>query len=208
MIDALIPPVIERFPWAGHLGTQMVPQVVAAIEEGDERHRVHEHAVADGDLVPGDSRRAAGLGRDDRAASRLARPEAPRMGREWAAHRHAPMRRRDVVTRPRRGLLARRSRAAGRKPERRRATASARGPKRTPTRRDESRHVRADERAGAHRGRRGTRRRRAGAARGATAGGASARRARAARRHRRAGRRFRRGSVARRGASDAGVRRA
>lgn len=34
VIDSLIPPVIERFPWAGHLGTQMVPQVVAAIEEG------------------------------------------------------------------------------------------------------------------------------------------------------------------------------
>ena len=35
VIDALIPPVIERFPWAGHLGTQMLPQVLAAIEEGD-----------------------------------------------------------------------------------------------------------------------------------------------------------------------------
>jgi ATP-dependent Lhr-like helicase len=35
VVDALIPPVIERFPWAGHLGTQMLPQVVAAIEEGD-----------------------------------------------------------------------------------------------------------------------------------------------------------------------------
>ena len=34
IIDALIPPVIERFPWAGHLGTQMLPQVVDAIEEG------------------------------------------------------------------------------------------------------------------------------------------------------------------------------
>ena len=34
VIDALIPPVIERFPWAGHLGTQMLPQVVDAIEEG------------------------------------------------------------------------------------------------------------------------------------------------------------------------------
>ncbi|MEO8561701.1 MAG: ligase-associated DNA damage response DEXH box helicase [bacterium] len=34
VVDALIPPVIERFPWAGHLGTQLVPQVVAAIEEG------------------------------------------------------------------------------------------------------------------------------------------------------------------------------
>jgi ATP-dependent Lhr-like helicase len=35
VIDALIPPVIERFPWAGHLGTQMLPYVVAAIEEGE-----------------------------------------------------------------------------------------------------------------------------------------------------------------------------
>jgi ATP-dependent Lhr-like helicase len=35
VIDALIPPVIERFPWAGHLGTQMVGPVVRAIEEGD-----------------------------------------------------------------------------------------------------------------------------------------------------------------------------
>jgi ATP-dependent Lhr-like helicase len=34
VIDALIPPVVERFPWAGHLGTQMLPQVVEAIEEG------------------------------------------------------------------------------------------------------------------------------------------------------------------------------
>jgi ATP-dependent Lhr-like helicase len=33
-IDCLIPPSIERFPWAGHLGTQMIPQVIAAIEEG------------------------------------------------------------------------------------------------------------------------------------------------------------------------------
>ena len=35
VVDSLIPPVIERFPWAGHLGTQMVSQVVAAIEEGE-----------------------------------------------------------------------------------------------------------------------------------------------------------------------------
>jgi ATP-dependent helicase Lhr and Lhr-like helicase len=34
VIDALIPPVIERFPWAGHLGTRMLPQVVEAVEEG------------------------------------------------------------------------------------------------------------------------------------------------------------------------------
>jgi len=34
LVDSLIPPVIERFPWAGHLGTQMLPQVVEAVEEG------------------------------------------------------------------------------------------------------------------------------------------------------------------------------
>ncbi|HLM66984.1 MAG TPA: ligase-associated DNA damage response DEXH box helicase, partial [Longimicrobium sp.] len=35
VVDALIPPTIERFPWAGHLGTQMLPQVVDAVEEGE-----------------------------------------------------------------------------------------------------------------------------------------------------------------------------
>ncbi len=35
VVDALIPPIIERFPWAGHLGTQMLPAVANAIEEGD-----------------------------------------------------------------------------------------------------------------------------------------------------------------------------
>jgi ATP-dependent helicase Lhr and Lhr-like helicase len=35
VVDSLIPESIERFPWAGHLGTQMLPQVVAAIEEGE-----------------------------------------------------------------------------------------------------------------------------------------------------------------------------
>lgn len=35
IVDSLIPPVIERFPWAGHLGTQMLPQVLEAIEEGE-----------------------------------------------------------------------------------------------------------------------------------------------------------------------------
>ena len=34
-VDALIPPVIERFPWAGHLGTQMLPQVIDALENAE-----------------------------------------------------------------------------------------------------------------------------------------------------------------------------
>jgi ATP-dependent Lhr-like helicase len=33
VIDSLIPPVIEKFPWAGHLGLVMLPSVIAAIEE-------------------------------------------------------------------------------------------------------------------------------------------------------------------------------
>ena len=32
-IDSLLPPDVERFPWAGHLGTRMVPSVIGAIEE-------------------------------------------------------------------------------------------------------------------------------------------------------------------------------
>jgi ATP-dependent Lhr-like helicase len=35
VIDALIPPAIERFPWAGHLTTRMLPQVLEAIGEGE-----------------------------------------------------------------------------------------------------------------------------------------------------------------------------
>jgi ATP-dependent Lhr-like helicase len=34
VIDSLIPPTMERFPWAGHLGVNMLPQVLEAIEEG------------------------------------------------------------------------------------------------------------------------------------------------------------------------------
>ncbi len=35
VIDALIPPEMEHFPWAGHLGVTMLPQVISAIEEGE-----------------------------------------------------------------------------------------------------------------------------------------------------------------------------
>ncbi|HEX7184970.1 MAG TPA: ligase-associated DNA damage response DEXH box helicase [Thermoanaerobaculia bacterium] len=33
-VDAVLPESMERFPWAGHLGLKLLPQVVAAIEEG------------------------------------------------------------------------------------------------------------------------------------------------------------------------------
>src|SRR5262249_24079226 len=34
IIDSLMPDEIERFTWAGHVGHQMVPRVIEAIEEG------------------------------------------------------------------------------------------------------------------------------------------------------------------------------
>ena len=34
IIDSLIPENVERFPWAGHMGLKMLPQVIAAVEEG------------------------------------------------------------------------------------------------------------------------------------------------------------------------------
>ena len=55
---------IERFPWAGHIGLQLLPQVVAR-----DRRRASPHSCsptsrsADRDLVSGDSRGAARLGR-------------------------------------------------------------------------------------------------------------------------------------------------
>ncbi len=33
-IDSLVPEHMDRFPWAGHLGVNMLPQVIEAIEEG------------------------------------------------------------------------------------------------------------------------------------------------------------------------------
>lgn len=32
LVDTLLPPAIERFPWAGHMGLRMLPQVLAEVE--------------------------------------------------------------------------------------------------------------------------------------------------------------------------------
>ena len=71
----------ERFPWAGHLGIQMLQPVVREIDAHAHDARLHQHALAGRDLVPGAARGAAGLGRADRAAPRLARPRGARLGR-------------------------------------------------------------------------------------------------------------------------------
>lgn len=35
LVDSLIPEQIERFPWAGHMGLKMLPQVLATVEEAN-----------------------------------------------------------------------------------------------------------------------------------------------------------------------------
>lgn len=34
VIDSVLPESVERFPWSGHFGTQMIPAVIEALEEG------------------------------------------------------------------------------------------------------------------------------------------------------------------------------
>ena len=85
VVDSLLPGRAERFPWGGHLG----PGHAAAGDRGDRRQQhhagLHQHALAVRDLVSGDARGAARLGRRDRAAPRLARPRGARMGRGRAS---------------------------------------------------------------------------------------------------------------------------
>ena len=76
-IDSLIPEHMDHFPWAGHLGVNMLPQVLAAIEEGPDHTGLHEHAVPNRDLVPGDSGGASGMGGRNCRASRIARTQDP-----------------------------------------------------------------------------------------------------------------------------------
>ena len=87
MIDALIPPVDRALS----LGRPPRHADAAAGRRGDrggrERDRLHEHALADRDLVSGDSRRAARTG-PARSRSITARStEAARVGRGRAARR-------------------------------------------------------------------------------------------------------------------------
>ncbi len=152
--------------------------------------RVHERAVRDGDVVPGDSRSTARLGRPHRAPSRLARARSARLGRSGTAGRAPEGRRMHVEPRPRRRLRAGRPGVADRQPERCRAPAAARRPQRSPSGRDLAHHRRAHAGArarrsggGAHGGSRTTHR-------AAAPGRRRARRARAAPRHVRARRRL------------------
>ncbi len=116
-IETARPPTIERFPWGGHIGLRLLPQVVRAIENGALDARVHQRPLGGGDLVSGDPRGAPRLGRAHRAPSRLARARRARLGRGRAAAQCAARRRLHVEPRPRRRLRARRPGAADRQPK-------------------------------------------------------------------------------------------
>ncbi len=65
------------------LGRAPRPQAPAAGDRGDrggaDRPRLHQHPLADRDLVPGDPRGPPRLGRGDRPPPRLARPQGARL---------------------------------------------------------------------------------------------------------------------------------
>ena len=117
-----------------------------------QRARVHQHPLADRDLVSGASSPRGPTGPGMIA---LHHGSLDRKRRDWvedglrtgrcAASWH-------VDARPRRRFLAGRPRAAGRQPEGRRAAAPARGAQRAPPGRREPSDVRADECARAGRG--------------------------------------------------------
>ena len=134
-VDALIPETIERFPWAGQIGLRMLPEVVAAIEEG-ETALVFTNTRATAEIWY----QALLAARPDWAGiialhhGSLDR-EDPRMGGGRAPRRQAALRRLHVDPRPRRRLHAGGPRAPGREPQGRRAAAPARGAERPPARR-------------------------------------------------------------------------
>ena len=158
-VDALIPETMERFPWSGQIGLRLLPEVVAAIEEGETA------------LVFTNTRATAEIWFQ---AMLAARPdwagiialhhgsmdrEHPRVGGGRTPRRQAPLRRVHLDARPRRGLHAGGPRAPGREPQGRRPADPARRPERPPAGRREPADLRAHQRAGAGGRGRGARRR-------------------------------------------------
>ena len=190
VVDSLIPPVIERFPWAGHLGTQMVPQVVDAIEEG-ETAIVFTNTRSQTEIWY----QAILAERPDWAGTiALHHGSLDRKARDWVEKGCAPAPAlcRCHVDRSTLASISHRSIACCRSEVRResRGSCSAQGAAGI-GRCDEPRHVRADEYARAARGCGGARRHRAGAIEARLSSGASARCPRAAPRDRRLRRRLR-----------------
>ena len=129
--SAVIPAHVERFPWAGHLGLQLLPQVLAALEAAPQHAAVHQHALAGGDLVPGACwpRGRTGSGRSRCITARSTARCASR-GRGGLRAGHAARRGLHLEPRPGRGLLAGGPGAPDRQPQGHRAAAAARRPQR------------------------------------------------------------------------------
>ena len=160
VIDTLRPKTIERFPWAGHIGLRLLPEVIRAIERARSTlvfTNVRSQTEIWYQALLAARPDWAGL---DRAAPRLARARGARLGRGRPARRQAARRGLHVQSRSRRRFRARRPGDPDRQSEGRRAPAAARRTQRAPARRDIAGHRRADARARADRGGRGTRRRR------------------------------------------------
>ncbi len=86
-VDTLLPPSIERFPWAGHMGLRMLPQVVAEVFQVDiERIQI---TATNTDKVPNTSPTAASSGTDlnGKAAQNAAEILKQRLV-EFAARHH------------------------------------------------------------------------------------------------------------------------
>ena len=167
---------------------------------GDPRDRarevdagLHQRALADGDLVPGDPRGAARLGRHHCVAPRIARARGARLGRGGPPPRAPARSGLHVEPRSRRRFRAGRPGAADRQPEGCGPPDAARRAQRASSRRDLARHHRADAGARARRGRCRARGRRRPRDRGAHARRGAAGHADPASRHLRAGRRVQAG---------------
>ena len=196
------PPTSSASRGRGHIGMQLLPEVVAAIE------RARTTLVFTNMRSPAEIWYQAllearpRLGRHDRAAPRLARPRRARLGRgrarEGRCARSCARRASTSASTSRRSsgccrsAAPRASRGCCSAP-----AAAATGPARV------ARHRGADARARAGRGGGGARRRAGRDDRAARRRSTAARRAGAAPRHVRAGRRLRPGGAARRGAHDA-----
>ena len=134
-ISTMLPDDVERFPWSGHLGVKLLPDVVQQID------------AASSTLLFTNTRSQAeiwfhkllaarpGLGCRDRLASWFAgSDDCAAMLSDDCASRHAALRGLHVEPRPRRRLFAGRPGYSSRQPQRSCPTAAVRRSQRTPTR--------------------------------------------------------------------------
>ena len=77
-VDSLIPETMERFPWSGQIGLRLLPEVIAAIEEG-KLSGVHQHPSHRRTVVSGLALRSSRLG----GRHRLHHGSLDRATREW-----------------------------------------------------------------------------------------------------------------------------